>query len=149
MWRSATPTRGRWLLGHDGEVAPPPGPTGCTGSGTLARCGHRDKRPTTVLVRAAPRSRLIGRPLERGVHCHVRLRAFAPVATTFRKAIARSPRGPNLGPGDSRRPCVKRTFQPNNRKRKKTHGFRVRMRKRGGKAVIARRRRKGRANLSA
>jgi large subunit ribosomal protein L34 len=44
---------------------------------------------------------------------------------------------------------VKRTFQPNNRKRSKTHGFRVRMKSRGGRAVIARRRRKGRANLSA
>ena len=43
----------------------------------------------------------------------------------------------------------KRTFQPNNRRRKKTHGFRVRMRTRAGRAIITRRRSKGRARLSA
>ncbi|MGH2688488.1 MAG: 50S ribosomal protein L34 [Actinomycetota bacterium] len=44
---------------------------------------------------------------------------------------------------------MKRTFQPKKRARAKTHGFRVRMRTRSGREVIGRRRRKGRARLSA
>jgi large subunit ribosomal protein L34 len=43
----------------------------------------------------------------------------------------------------------KRTFQPNNRRRSKTHGFRTRMRTRAGRAIISRRRSKGRTRLSA
>jgi large subunit ribosomal protein L34 len=46
-------------------------------------------------------------------------------------------------------PVSKRTFQPNNRRRAKTHGFRLRMRTRAGRAVLAARRRKGREKLSA
>ncbi|MEE3274022.1 MAG: 50S ribosomal protein L34, partial [Acidobacteriota bacterium] len=38
--------------------------------------------------------------------------------------------------------------QPNNRRRRKVHGFRARKNTRGGRAILRRRRRKGRKRLA-
>ena len=44
---------------------------------------------------------------------------------------------------------MKMTFQPKKRSRAKVHGFRARMKTAGGRKVIAARRAKGRAKLTA
>ncbi|GAB7127261.1 hypothetical protein JCM19000A_17680 [Silvimonas sp. JCM 19000] len=44
---------------------------------------------------------------------------------------------------------MKRTFQPSVIRRKRNHGFRARMKTRGGRAVLNARRSKGRSTLSA
>ena len=72
-----------------------------------------------------------------------------PRAWRRRNSAGAGTRLGNLCPDLEEETPVKRTFQPNVRKRAKNHGFRHRMSTRAGRSILRNRRLKGRAKLSA
>ena len=116
-----------------------------TGRGVTAP--HRAVTRTTACSCVVSRTgrALVGRVGPDGVDWRAALRSSGPnvAGTGADRPLSACPHAVTL------EHAMKRTFQPNNRRRAKKHGFRARMKTRQGRAIVKARRRKGRKKLSA